>query len=150
MSELDTENENETEVGEPLDPNIREALRSLDQIKAERDAAQRELAFAKAGVPSDDPRAAYFVKGYAGELKPEAIKQEWDAAFGTPAAQAQVDTQTVDQAPDLAAQQRVAQASAGSQTAGTVLLEEALSKAQTADEVMAIVQSAGPEVFRAR
>ena len=37
---------------------------------------QRENAFAKAGVPLSDKKAAYFVKGYDGDLDPEAIRKE--------------------------------------------------------------------------
>ena len=36
-------------------------------------AAQRELAFVKAGVNPDLPMAKYFMKGYDGEFTPEAI-----------------------------------------------------------------------------
>ena len=31
---------------------------------------KRELAFTKAGIPLEDPRIDYFVKGYDGELDP--------------------------------------------------------------------------------
>lgn len=46
--------------------------------KAERELAQlrRERAFAKAGIDPDDPRTAYFVKGYDGDITPEAIRAE--------------------------------------------------------------------------
>lgn len=36
--------------------------------------ATRELAFVKAGIDSADPMAKYFVKGYDGELSPDAIR----------------------------------------------------------------------------
>ena len=39
-------------------------------------AAQRELAFFKAGVDPDIPGANWFIKGYDGELTDEAIKAE--------------------------------------------------------------------------
>ena len=35
---------------------------------------ERKQAFMAAGVPVDDPAAKYFVKGYDGELDPDAIK----------------------------------------------------------------------------
>jgi hypothetical protein len=52
--------------------------------------AQRQLAFARAGIDTDDPAAKYFVKGYDGELDPEAIRAEAVAArlIGQPAASA--------------------------------------------------------------
>jgi hypothetical protein len=34
-----------------------------------------EAAFTKAGIPMDDPRIGYFVKGYDGELEPTAIRE---------------------------------------------------------------------------
>lgn len=36
--------------------------------------ATRELAFVKAGIDSADPMTKYFVKGYDGELSPDAIR----------------------------------------------------------------------------
>ena len=44
---------------------------SLDLVKA-----QRELAFLKAGIDSESPLGKLFITGYAGDLTPEAIKQE--------------------------------------------------------------------------
>ena len=48
-----------------------ERRRELEQKVAE---LERRDVFARAGVPVDDPGARYFVKGYDGELTPEAIK----------------------------------------------------------------------------
>lgn len=45
----------------------------FDGAVAERDAAQRELAFLKAGVNPDSAVGKLFVKGYDGELTKEAI-----------------------------------------------------------------------------
>jgi hypothetical protein len=72
---------------DPDDPSVQEPpartvtlsrkqIRSLEAKAARADAAERELAFAKAGVDLADPKLSYFVKGYSGELTPEAIKQE--------------------------------------------------------------------------
>lgn len=56
-------------------------IRALEkQAKKARDleerlaTMERERAFMAAGVPVDDPAARYFVKGYDGELTPDAIK----------------------------------------------------------------------------
>lgn len=61
-------------------PNWR---RDLEQraaaAKAEKDRAdalQRQLDFAKAGIPLDHPMTDYLVAGYKGEATPEAIKAE--------------------------------------------------------------------------
>jgi ribosomal protein L12E/L44/L45/RPP1/RPP2 len=62
----------------PLRQHIKELekeVNDLRQLKAEAETAKRELAFAKAGIPMDSPIAKYFIKGYDGELTPEAIHE---------------------------------------------------------------------------
>jgi hypothetical protein len=51
----------------------KQAKRAAD-LDAELATLRRERAFMSAGVPVDDPAARYFVKGYDGELDPDAIK----------------------------------------------------------------------------
>jgi hypothetical protein len=77
--------------------NMRAAANKAPKLEKELAAAKRELAFVKAGVPLDDPKMAYFVKGYDGELDPQAIK---DAAVeaGFMAAPAQPVDPAVEQA----------------------------------------------------
>jgi hypothetical protein len=66
----------------------RDEAETAKQAAEERaSAAERKLAFAEAGVPLNDPRSKYFVKGYEGELTAEAIQAE-AAAFGLTAAPA--------------------------------------------------------------
>jgi hypothetical protein len=65
----DEDNESESSVIRDLRRQAREGKAAI----AERDAAVRKLAFIEAGVPST-AATAYFVKGYDGELTPEAIK----------------------------------------------------------------------------
>ena len=62
--------------------------KELNAARAELDAAKRQLAFSKAGIDPDDPAAKYFIKGYDGDLDPEAIRAEGVAArlIGTPPA----------------------------------------------------------------
>lgn len=54
--------------------NLRAKARKADQYERELAQAKRELAFVRAGVPLDDPKMTYFVKGYDGELEPDAIR----------------------------------------------------------------------------
>lgn len=70
----------------PKDP-VRARMRLLEketaELKkqvAEAEAVKREMAFLKAGVPMDNPVAKYFVKGYDGEITPEAIRQAAEEA----------------------------------------------------------------------
>jgi hypothetical protein len=66
---------------EPRTPGVRQRMKSLeDENKAlkaqvaEGQATQRRLAFIEAGIDLKDPRTSYFLKGYEGELTPEAIR----------------------------------------------------------------------------
>jgi hypothetical protein len=49
-------------------------LRELRKQVAESQAVQKEMAFVKAGIDLTSPMSKYFVKGYDGELTPEAIR----------------------------------------------------------------------------
>lgn len=49
-------------------------LRELRKQLADSQAVQKELAFVKAGIDLTSPMSKYFVKGYDGELTPEAIR----------------------------------------------------------------------------
>ena len=49
-------------------------LRELRKQVAESQAVQKEMAFVKAGIDLTSPMSKYFIKGYDGELTPEAIR----------------------------------------------------------------------------
>lgn len=53
---------------------LRRAANKSKKLEAELAELRRELAFAKAGIPMDDPKMKYFIKGYDGELDADAIK----------------------------------------------------------------------------
>lgn len=62
--------------------NLRAKAKKYDALEREHEQIKRELAFTKAGIPMDDPRIPYFVKGYDGDLEPTAIRQAAvDAGF---------------------------------------------------------------------
>lgn len=50
--------------------------KKADEVTASAAAAQRELAFVKAGVDTDSPIGKLLLNGYTGELEVEAIKAE--------------------------------------------------------------------------
>ena len=89
-------NEFQDETGDQGQDPVRARMRQLEkelkakeQALAEAEAAKRELAFVKAGVPLDNPVAKYFIKGYDGEITPEAIRAAAeDANLVTPSQQA--------------------------------------------------------------
>lgn len=53
--------------------NLEKRAKDADTADLRAGAAERELAFIRAGVP-DTPAAKYFVKGYDGEVTAEAIR----------------------------------------------------------------------------
>jgi hypothetical protein len=76
----------ETDDEAPKDP-VRARMRLLEkeaaELKkqvAEAEAVKREMAFIKAGIPTDNPMSKYFVKGYDGDITPEAIRQAAEEA----------------------------------------------------------------------
>ncbi len=77
----DTEVDDQQPTAEPnwrrqLERKAEKAAREAAENKAAAEAARRELAFVKAGVDPDSPKAKYFVRGYEGELTVDAIKAE--------------------------------------------------------------------------
>lgn len=67
----------------PLRARMKQQAQETKELRkqlAELQSVQRELAFVKAGVDPASPQAKYFVKGYDGDLSPEAIRQAADEA----------------------------------------------------------------------
>lgn len=96
---------------------LRERMKQLEaenaalKAKAEAaSAAERKLAFVEAGIDPSLPVAKYFMKGYDGELTPEAIKSA--------AIEAQIiqDTQKQQMQADAAKWSRTNEAAAGNTT----------------------------------
>lgn len=86
----------DNESGDEDFKNLRAKARKADSLERENATLKREVAFIKAGVPLDDPKMTYFVKGYDGDLEPQAIRQAAiDAGFMS----------APEQAPDPAVQQ---------------------------------------------
>jgi hypothetical protein len=54
--------------------------REKDKLLAQLQAQAKELSFVKAGVDVSDPKFKYFIKGYDGELTPEAIREAAEEA----------------------------------------------------------------------
>lgn len=109
----------------------RKQIRSLEQKAARADAAERELAFAKAGVDLADPKLSYFVKGYSGDLTPDAIKQEAvNAGF---LAAPQPDVETASKEAELDAHDRLGSAAAGASTSDKTDLGQKMREAFAAE-----------------
>lgn len=110
--------------------SLRRAANSKKKLEQELNELKRELAFAKAGLPMDDPKLKYFVKGYEGEMSAEAIREAALEA-GFLASQAQGDDPNLAAAG--AAQQRVMQAASGVSYEG-MTEEAALAQLESAME----------------
>lgn len=67
--------EDEGEDSEEDFKNLRAKARKASKIEQENLRLRRENAFMKAGLPLDDPKMGYFVKGYEGDLDPDAIRR---------------------------------------------------------------------------
>jgi hypothetical protein len=146
MSESDFEFEDEAQDQAARKDPVRARMRELEQqVKAfeakakEAEAAQRELAFVKAGVDPDSAAAKYFVKGYDGELTAEAIRAAAEEASLIPSQKKEV-------AAEQQAWNRVAQASrAGETSDAPVDYVQRFNNAKSADEVMALLAQARAE-----
>ena len=127
----------ETETRNPVRARMKQLEKEAEELRkqiAEADAMKRELTFVKAGIDPADPKFKYFVKGYDGELSPDAIRE------------ALVEAQLIsppDTSGEAAAWQRTNQVAAGAQTAHPPVdwnkrIQEATSEA----EIMALLAEA--------
>jgi hypothetical protein len=86
MSEYDDEfyeDDDQPQESNPVRARMKQLEKEAKDLRkqvAEAQAAQKELAFAKAGIDLNSPMAKYFVKGYDGELTPEAIRMAAEEA----------------------------------------------------------------------
>jgi hypothetical protein len=113
--------------------------KALEAQAKEVEATKRELAFVKAGVDPDSAAAKYFVKGYDGELTPEAIRAAAEEAN-------LVSSEKKEAAGEQQAWNRVAQASrAGETSEPPVDYVQRFNNTKSADEVMALIAQARAE-----
>lgn len=121
--------------------SLRKAANAAKKLKAENVRIKRELAFAKAGIPLNDAKMNYFVKGYEGELEPDAIREAAvEAGFlvAPDAPQEQASDPGVEVAAQ--AQQRVMAASAGATS-------EDITEAAAISRMEAAMQEGGIEAM---
>jgi len=121
--------------------SLRRAANAAKKLKAENARIKRELAFAKAGIPLNDAKMNYFVKGYEGDLEPEAIREaaiEAGFLITQDAPQEQASDPGVEAAAQ--AQQRVMAASAGATS-------EDITEAAAISRMEAAMQEGGIEAM---
>jgi len=123
-------------------PGWRKRLES-DRDKARQKAAalERENAFLKAGVNPEDPKAKWLVKGYDGDLTPEAIKQAaTDAGI---LRQAEEPPKDEVPAEEQQAHQRLEQTSEGASSGGQRDFHAEMRAAKSTEELHRIAREAG-------
>jgi len=142
MPELTDE---ELGIPEGLDPNIRAELRrgrererEAQEANARAARAEREAAFARAGVP-DTPLHAKLADGYDGENDPASVKAYFDQ-LGVDLDQKSEPGGASDA--ELADQRHLAQVGAAGEAGGDLRFEDAINSAGNPDEVMALIASA--------
>jgi hypothetical protein len=139
---------------EHLDPAIRAELKRSRQLAKDLEAAnaraaeaERESAFARAGV-SDSPLTSALAKTYDGENDPESIRAYFTSlGVDLTSTSAGVATQhpPAPQGPsdeELAAQRRVSQLGSGGEPGGDIRFEDALQSANSESAVMELIRSA--------
>jgi len=133
--------------------NLERKAKEADAAKAEAQAAKRELALLKAGIDLESPTGKLFAKAYDGEASVEAIKTA-ATEYGligqesAPAAPAQTEPSVSND--ELAAHQRIAQASAGANSGGQYDPRDAVNNAESVEEVLAILQKEGVVIDETR
>lgn len=154
MSDSGFEFEDDVVDQQPKDP-VRAHLRKLEaenkalrEKAAAAETAQRELAFVKAGVDVNAPIAKYFVKGYDGDLSPDAIRE---AAAEANLIKQPAQTENVQLAAEKQAWGRVQEAAKVGEKSEPVLdWNERIANARNQDEVMKILAQAAAEQAKSR
>ena len=142
MSDIDNYDSDmeETNTRNPVRARMKELEKEAAELRkqiADAEAAKRELAFVKAGIDPNSPMSKYFMKGYDGELDPEAIRQA--------AVEAQLISppEATPTQVEAAGWQKIAKIAAGSQTAQPpVDWNQRLLNAESPKEVEAILAEA--------
>ena len=128
---------------DPIRQQMRRLEKQVKDLKAANEAGQkaaRELAFVKAGVNTDDPKAKYFLKGYDGELSADAIRAEAEAAgLVAPKEAPAEDVPAAEQA----AHRRQADAVAGGNLTGERDWDAEYAAAKTPEELIAVARARG-------
>ena len=129
----------EADSRNPLRARMKDLEAEVKALRAERqqfEAERRELTFVKAGIDPADTKVKYFVKGYDGDLNPEAIRSAAiEAGFLSPDPQ----PETVS---EQQAWQRTNQVAAGAGNVQPPSIDDRIRNATSEAEVLAILTEA--------
>ena len=146
MTDNDSVESDELEVDSPSEskPNWRRELETrATDAEAKLAQYERRDAFRSAGLDPDDTKVSYFVKGYEGELTPEAIAAEATAAGflnGAPAAQPETPPRYDA---ELMAEKRIAMAGEGGDPVSNPDLDARIKATNSPEELKALMESEG-------
>ena len=146
MTDNDSVESDELEVDSPSEskPNWRRELETrATEAEAKLAQYERRDAFRSAGLDPDDAKVSYFVKGYEGELTPEAIAAEATAAGflnGEPAAQPEMPPRYDA---ELMAEKRIAMAGEGGDPVSNPDLDAKIKATKNPEELRALMESEG-------
>lgn len=135
----DFSSDEELDAAEDQSPRgLRRAANKAKKLEQELAKLQRELAFSRAGIPMDDPKMSYFIRGYDGEMTAEAIREAaLEAGF---LGSQQPAAEDVQLQADAAAQQRVMSASAGAS-------QDAMTEDAVLSQLEQAMEEGGVEAF---
>lgn len=135
--EYEYEDDDDQDGGQDHLKELRRKAKSADKLQQMLDAKDRELAFARAKLDLDDPKLKYFIKGYEGELTPEAIREQAISDGFLPAPEPKHSSD------EMQGQQRIAAASSGAGETPKEDLNALIAQANSPEEVMKLVTQAG-------
>jgi hypothetical protein len=125
-----------------LESRLKEAEARASDAEGKISSYERRDTFRSAGLDPDDARVRYFVKGYDGELSPEAIREEAMAAgfIGENAP----PIQQLDAMPEvLRAEERIQSAGEGGDPVSQADLDAQIKATKNPDELRALMESHG-------
>jgi len=117
--------------------DLEKRAKDADRVRAEADAARRELAFLKAGIDLESPQGKLFAKAYDGDFTVDAVKASATEYGVLDAPKQQIPTE------EFAAMNRIASAAAGGQAHDPVDHVSEIDAAETPQQVLEILQRAG-------
>tara|TARA_R100001594_G_C4054357_1_gene265613 strand:+ start:17683 stop:18159 length:477 start_codon:yes stop_codon:yes gene_type:complete len=125
-----------------LENRAKEAEQQAADYASRLESYERRDTFRSAGIDPDDARARYFVKAYDGEMDPDAIRAEAEAAgfLGSDAPAASPAPYMQDA---LAAEQRIATAGEGGDPVSQADLNARIAATKNPEELRALMESEG-------
>ena len=125
-----------------LENRAKEAEQQAASYASELDSYKRRDTFRSAGIDPDDARAKYFVKAYDGEMDPDAIRSEAEAA-GFLGSDAPAPSPTPQMQNALDAEQRIANAGEGGDPVSQADLNARIQATKNPEELRALMESEG-------